>query len=80
MVEIAELISQHTLKLPAEIATRFRPSDRFVVWTEGDTLYLKRITLPPMTRIVAQAPEEETLSLEEINEIVHEVRRQRRTE
>jgi len=80
MVEIAELTSQHTLKLPAEIAARFRPSDRFVVWTEGDTLHLKRITPPPVTGIVAQAPEEEPMSLEEINEIVHEVRRQRRTE
>jgi hypothetical protein len=78
MVEIAELTPQHTLKLPAEIAARFSPSDRFVVWTEGDTLHLKRITPPPVTRIVAQAPEEEPLSLEEINEIVHEVRRQRR--
>jgi hypothetical protein len=42
MVEIAELTSQHTLQLPAEIAARFRPSDRFVVWAEGDTLHLKR--------------------------------------
>jgi len=80
MVEIAELTSQHTLKLPPEIAARFRPSDRFVVWVEGDTLLFKRITLPPVTSIVAQAPEEEEpLSLDEINEIVHQVRRQRRT-
>ena len=79
MVEIAELTSQHTLKLPAEVAARFRPSDRFVVWAEGDTLYLKRVTPPPVTSIVGQAPEGESLSLEEINEIVHEVRRQRRT-
>jgi hypothetical protein len=79
MVEIAELTPQHTLKLPEEIAARFRPSDRFVVWVEGDTLHFKRITLPPVTKIVAQAPEGEPLSLDEINEIVHEVRRQRRT-
>jgi hypothetical protein len=79
MVEIAELTSQHTLKLPAEVTARFRPSDRFVIWVEGDTLHLKRVTPPPVTRIVAQAPEDEPLPLEEINEIVHEVRRQRRT-
>ena len=35
MVEIAELTSRHTLKLPAEVAARFRPSDRFVIWVEG---------------------------------------------
>ena len=80
MSQIAELISSDTLKLPAETAARFRLSDRFVVWAEGDTLYLKRITPPPVTEIVAQAPEEEALSLDEINEMVHQVRRDRRTE
>jgi len=79
MVEIAELTLQHTLKLPTEVAARFRPLDRFVIWVEGDTLHLKRVTPPPVTSIVAQAPEGEPLSLEEINEVVHEVRRQRRT-
>ena len=79
MVEIAELTAQDTLKLPTDIAARFRPADRFVVWVEGDTLHLKRITPPPVTRIVAQAPEGEPIPLDEINEIVHQVRRQRRT-
>jgi hypothetical protein len=46
MVEIAELTGQDTLKLPPEVAAQFRPSDRFVVWVEGDTLHLKRITPP----------------------------------
>ena len=77
MLEIAELTPQHTLKLPAEIANQFRPLDRFVVWIEGDALHLKRITPPAVTDIVAQAPEGNPLPLEEINEIVHKVRRQR---
>ena len=75
MVELAELTAQQTLKLPAEIAARFKPADRFVVWVEGDVLYLKRVTPPPVTDIVAQAPEGKPLSLDEINEIVHQVRR-----
>jgi len=79
MVGIAELTSRHTLKLPTEVAARFRPSGRFVVWVEGDTLHLKRVMPPPVTSIVAQAPGEEPLSVEGINGIVHEVRRQRRT-
>ena len=78
MVELAELTAQQTLKLPAEIAARFKPADRFVVWAEGDTLHLKRVTLPLVTDIVAQAPEGEPMLLDEINEIVHQVRRQRR--
>jgi hypothetical protein len=78
MIQIAELTSQYTLHLPDEIAARFRPSDRFVVWVEGDSLYLKRITPPPVTKIVAHAPEEEPLSVDEISEIVHQMRRLRR--
>lgn len=77
MAEIAELTPQRTLKLPAEIADLFRPADRFVVWVEGDVLHLKRITPPPVTSIVAEAPEGEPMSLEEINDIVHKVRQQR---
>jgi len=78
MVTIAELTAQHMLKLPPEISERFRPADRFVVWAEGDALYLKRITPPVVTEVVAQAPEGEPLSLDEINDIVHEMRRRKR--
>ncbi len=80
MAEIAEWTPQRTLRLPEAIAVRFRPLDRFFVWAEGDALYLKRITPPPVTEIVAQAPEGEPLSLDEINDIVHKVRRQQKTE
>jgi hypothetical protein len=80
MVEIAEMTAPDTLKLPAEVASHFRPSDRFVIWVEGDTLQLKRITPPPVTRIVAQAPEGEPVTTDEINEIVHNMRRQRQAE
>lgn len=80
MVKIAEMTAADTLKLPAEVASHFRPSDRFVIWADGDTLHLKRITPPPVTRIVAEASEEEPMSMDEINEIVHEVRRQQQAE
>ncbi len=43
MIEIAELTSGDTLMLPPGVAGQFRPSDRFIVWTAGDTFYLKRI-------------------------------------
>lgn len=77
-MEIAELTSQDTLKLPGEIAARLRPSERFIIWMEGDTLCLKRMHPVSMTGIVAQAPEGEPLSSEEIDTMVHQVRRQRR--
>jgi hypothetical protein len=78
-VEIVEFKAPDTLTLPPTIAGRFRPTDRFVVWLEGDTLHLKRMFAPSPTELVASAPEGEPLSLDEINAMVHQVRRQRRS-
>ena len=78
MVDVAELTAPNTLKLPAHLAARFQPSDRFIIWADGDTLHLKRITPPSVTDIVAQAPEAEPLSLAEINEMVHQIRREQK--
>jgi len=80
MTEIAELTTSDTLRLPAEVAARFRPSDRFMVWAEGDALYLKRIAPRSVTSIVAEAPVGEPMSLEEINDLVHQVRKQHQEE
>ena len=80
MTEIAELTTDDTLKLPAEVAARFQPSDRFMVWAEGDALYLKRIAPRSVTELVAKAPPGEPMSMEEISDAVHQVRRQRPTE
>jgi len=74
-MEIAELTSDDMLKLPAEIAGRFRPLDRFAVWAEGDTLYLKRIAPRSVTSIVAEAPAGQPMSPEEISDLVHQIRR-----
>ncbi len=80
MVEIAEMTTSDTLKLPAAVASRFRPSDRFIILVAGDTLQLKRITPPPVTDIVDEAPEGEPMSMDEINEIVHQMRGQRQAD
>ena len=79
MTEIAELTTSDTLKLPADVAARFRRSDRFMIWVEGDAMYLKRIAPRPVTKIVAEAPLGEPMQPEEVSDIVHEVRRRRRS-
>jgi len=79
MTEIAELTGSDTLRLPAEVAARFRRSDRFMVWVEGDAMYLKRIAPRPVTDIVAEALVGEPMQPEEVSDIVHEVRRRRRS-
>jgi len=76
MSEVATLTQSRTLQLPLEIAKHFQPADRFIVWMDGDTLHLKRITPSPL-RMVEQAPIDEPMSLDEINDIVHEVRQRR---
>ncbi len=76
MIKIVELSSDGRLQLPDGIAQHFNPTDRFLVWAEGDTILFKRIETPRVTDIVAEAPETvEPMSMEEISEIVHEVRR-----
>ena len=77
MVGLATLTANRNVQLPDEVAKRFQPTDRFMVWVDDDTVVLKRIK-PSVTTIVEQAPTGEPLSLEESNDIVHEVRRQRR--
>jgi len=76
MAELATLSQNKTLKLPADIAEHFHPSGQFVVWLDRDTLHLKRLPPSPL-KAAANAPVEEPLSLDEINDIVHEVRKQR---
>ncbi len=79
MDEITELSARRTIRLPDAVAARFRPSDRFLVWADGDTVHLKRITPPPVNQIVERAPAGEPLAMEEISEMVHDVRRRRRS-
>jgi hypothetical protein len=78
MFEIATLTANNTVQLPVEIAKRFLPADRFIVWLDGDTVHLKRLLSSPLDR-VEDAPEDEPMSLDEIDEIVHEVRQRRHT-
>jgi hypothetical protein len=78
---VVEVSFDYKITLPLEIAQRFRPSDRFFVWSQGDTLILKRVTVPRVTDIVATTPETSPpLTMEEIDEIVHEARRHRARE
>lgn len=74
MPDVATFTTNQSLHLPSEVARRFRPTDRFIVWVEGDTIHLKRLA-PSALDVVEQASQGEPMSLDEINEVVHEVRR-----
>ena len=78
MFEIATFTPQGAIQLPEKITRRLSPSDRFIVWLEGDIVHLKKMNASPLD-LVAQAPIGDPLALDEINEIVHEVRQHRQT-
>jgi hypothetical protein len=72
---IVELSFDYTIALPAEIVQGFRPADHFLVWPQGDMLILKRVSLPRVTEIVdTTPPTQPPLTMEEIDDIVHQAR------
>jgi hypothetical protein len=76
---VVVLGEDNTITLPDEIARQFQPTDRFALLQQGDTLILKRVSPAPVSDIVAATPDEAPLGLEEISDIIHELRSQRRS-
>ena len=76
MFEIAKLTPLHLLELPSAIASQFAPGDRFIVWMEGDTVHFKRIASSPLQAVEDAHDADEPMTLEEINDVVHKVRRE----
>lgn len=68
--------SDGSLKLPPEILQRFPKASELVVWTDGDTIVLKRLRPLNPSQFAEREPEEE-MSLEEIAAEVHQIRREK---
>ena len=77
MFDFATFTTKRTLELPAAIAQHFQPSDRFIVWMEGDMVHFKRISHSPLQAVETAPADEASLSLEEIDAIVHDMRKRR---
>lgn len=78
---IVELTREFTIKLPDKLTKQFHPADRFVLIPEGDTLILKRVNVLRITDIVAAATEENPpMTMEEIDDVVRQVRAARKRE
>lgn len=65
-----------SIKLPPELLRLFPSASELAVWTEGDTIVLKRLQPLKPSRIAERVPEEE-LPLEEIAAEVHRMRREK---
>lgn len=75
-MHVVEVGADNTIVLSPDIAHVFKPTDRFLVTIHGDTVILKRISPVNVLDIVAAMPDDEPPpTMDEINEIVHEVRR-----
>ncbi len=79
VAHVVQIGDDNTITLPADVMQAFKPTDRFLVLRQGDTLILKRVDPVSYLERVASTPSSEPpLTLDEINEIVHEVRRKNR--
>lgn len=74
---VVVLGADHTITLPDAIAQQFQPTTRFILLQQNDTLILKRLNVPGMLDLVAAAPDEPALSLDEISDLVHAARAER---
>lgn len=67
-----------TITLPSMVAQQFQPEERFALLQQGDTLILKRLTtMSPVDRANATPDPAGPPSLDEIDDMVHAVRRAR---
>ena len=66
-----------TLKLPKEVLRVFPSASELAVWTEGDTIVLKRVKPVRPSEIAERTPARE-LTLTAIAREVHQMRREKR--
>jgi bifunctional DNA-binding transcriptional regulator/antitoxin component of YhaV-PrlF toxin-antitoxin module len=81
---LVQVTAEGKLELPAEIQAKLSPGDEYMVTiTEGE-IVMKKIRKPlswnELSQIIEESePDPDEPSLEEISEIVKEVRRERRS-
>ncbi|PLS67393.1 MAG: hypothetical protein CV045_13855 [Cyanobacteria bacterium M5B4] len=76
---IIELGADNSLTLPAEFACILGAGRSILVLQQGDTIILKPILMPNLLARVAAMPDTEPPpTMDELNELVHAVRRQQR--
>jgi hypothetical protein len=66
------------IQLPAELADSIHEDDEFLVDIKGRSLRLVPVDVPTILRRTAATPDPEQPSPEELNRIIHDIRRQTR--
>jgi hypothetical protein len=78
---IVFVTSDRAIALPPEIQATLQPGDEYLVWQTDDTILLKKVQKPMAiadirSKVNALGRDSEEPTLEELSQIVHEVRQQ----
>ncbi len=76
-MKVVKIRADGSIKLPKDILRMFPPASEVAVSWEGDAIMLKRLIPLKPSRIKKGAPEK-VMSIEEIGEEIHEIRREKR--
>ena len=77
LIKAVRVETNGSIKLPEEMLRLFPTSTELAVWTEGDTIVLKRLQPLKPSQIAERVPEKEP-SLKDIAGEVHRMRRETR--
>lgn len=78
-MQAVKIQTNGAIKLPKEVLRLFPRASLLAVWTEGDTIVLKRLRPIRPSQIVERSPEKE-MPLHEIVAEVHRMRREKRSQ
>ncbi len=78
---VISITSDRQLEIPAEIQETLQPGDEYMIWQSGDTILLQKVQKPLSlsdlrAKVEALGADPEELTLEELSQIIREIRQQ----
>jgi bifunctional DNA-binding transcriptional regulator/antitoxin component of YhaV-PrlF toxin-antitoxin module len=78
---VISITSDRQLEIPAEIQETLQPGDEYMIWQSGDTILLQKVQKPLSlsdlrAKVEALGADPEEPTLEELSQIIREIRQQ----
>jgi len=78
---VIKITSDRQLEIPAEIQETLQPGDEYMIWQSGDTILLQKVQKPLSlsdlrAKVAALGADPEEPTLEELSQIIREIRQQ----
>jgi len=78
---VIKITSDRQLEIPAEIQETLQPGDEYMIWQSGDTILLQKVQKPLSlsdlrAKVEALGADPEEPTLEELSQIIREIRQQ----